>query len=81
VGYPHFTYERIIGKKSSIGVSAAYRVNKQFPYKYEILPYYRFYFGKRQLQEYLSQQMEFSIVKNGRTQKHTLTNLMRNKLL
>lgn len=54
-GYPELSYERIIGKRFALGISIGYRIDLKkrnyvddlITFDYAILPYYRFYFGKK----------------------------------
>ncbi len=54
-GYPEVSYERLLGNGSAVGVSVGVRLNPAkwnyvddfLSYEYALLPYYRFYFGKK----------------------------------
>lgn len=46
-GVPELSYERILTKHSSVGLSVAYSVTKKTREQYFLLPHYRFYFGEQ----------------------------------
>lgn len=46
-GIPELTYERILKKSSSIGLSFAYSFSDKIDQKFFLLPHYRFYFGEQ----------------------------------
>jgi len=46
-GYPQISFERVLNKESALGISVEFRIDEEVPFKYGILPYYRFYFGKK----------------------------------
>jgi hypothetical protein len=47
-GYPEVSYERIIDDESSVGISIGFSADEVFNYDFTAIPYYRFYFGKKQ---------------------------------
>jgi hypothetical protein len=47
IGHPEITYERFLSDESAIGLSAAFSIDKDVPFNYSGIAYYRFYFGKK----------------------------------
>ena len=47
-GYPEFTYERLLNEESSLGLSIGFTIDDDIEYKFSAIPFYRFYFGKKQ---------------------------------
>lgn len=47
VGYPEFTYERILNNESGVGISIGFAADNNIDTKFTLSPYYRFYFGKK----------------------------------
>lgn len=45
-GFPEITYERILRKSSSLGLSFSYSFNDRFDQNFFLIPHYRFYFGE-----------------------------------
>lgn len=51
--YPEFTYERLLNEETAMGISLGFTIDSKTNidettnYKYSIVPYYRFYFGKK----------------------------------
>ncbi|MEL6812082.1 MAG: DUF3575 domain-containing protein [Bacteroidota bacterium] len=46
-GIPEISYERILSDDSSVGLSVAAVIDEDIDYNFLIIPYYRFYFGKK----------------------------------
>jgi hypothetical protein len=46
-GFPEFTYERLLNEESAFGLSLGFAADKEMETKFTLVPYYRFYFGKK----------------------------------
>lgn len=47
MGFPEFTYERILNDESGVGITVGFALDKDFETKFTLSPYYRFYLGKK----------------------------------
>ncbi|MFM8741663.1 MAG: hypothetical protein ACKOC0_15890 [Cytophagales bacterium] len=45
-GYPEISYERVLNEESSVGLSTGVNIENS-DYKFNFIPYYRVYFGKK----------------------------------
>lgn len=47
LGFPEFTYERILSDETAAGVSIAFAADKEFEQRFYLSPYFRYYFGEK----------------------------------
>ena len=47
LGFPEFAYERILSDETSAGISVAFAADQQFNQKFNVSPYFRYFFGKK----------------------------------
>lgn len=45
--FADFSYERILNEESSVGISFGFSLDDAIDYKFGVIPFYRFYFGKK----------------------------------
>ncbi|MDM9631251.1 DUF3575 domain-containing protein [Robiginitalea aurantiaca] len=46
-GFAEISYERILGEDSALGLSLGFALDNSIDYRFNAIPYYRLYFGKK----------------------------------